>query len=262
MRTMMVALVAVLAACSNGGGMLSVSTQVARAGGAVASPGGVSAALTVDDHVTLERARILIRKVELEAESSEGTGSGDDSGAQSGSSSLALAGVAKVSDSSGDDASDDLDEAEVRFGPFLVDLSGAELDGGLRLLFDEPVPAGTYEEIMLQIHKLTPGEAVDDPAFAPLGSSVILDLTVDGEPVTFTASLTAVAEVAGPFTVDDGGTLSVTVDVDPSGWFTARDGSFLDPRVEANRKAIEQNVRASIRGFRDDDHDGQPDDAT
>jgi hypothetical protein len=29
--------------------------------------------------------------------------------------------------------------------------------------------------------------------------------------------------------------------------------------VDANRAQIEQNVRASIRGFEDDDHDGKPD---
>jgi hypothetical protein len=264
MRISLLALVATLAACSSGtGGKLSVSTKMASSGGgttAVAAA-GATAALAIDSHVTLDRARILVRKVALEGASSEGTGSGDGAGSSGSVTTTASSGTPSSPETGeGSDSGGGSDgDSGVRFGPFVVDLSGTQLDGGLELLFDQSVPAGTYEELEFQIHKLTPGQTVSDPDFTALGPSVILALTIDGQPVKFTSDLTAAAEIEGPFTVADGGAVNVTVTVDPSGWFKAPDGSFLDPRVDANRAQIEQNVRASIRGFEDDDHDGKPD---
>lgn len=262
MRLTPLVFAAALAACSNGAtGKLSVSTKVAAgtAATAVTAGGGTSAALTIGSHVTLDRARILVRKVVLEPGEAEESGSGGGDGSTSVAGATAVAPTADKGGDSGDTESDASDEAAVRFGPFVVDVAGAELDGGLKLLFDEAVPAGTYEQLMFQVHKLTPGQAVSDTDFSPLGSSIILDLTVDEAPFTFRSDLTAVAEIEGPFTVDAGKDLAVTVTVDPSGWFTAADGSFLDPRVDANRQQIERNIRTSIRGFEDDDRDGKPD---
>lgn len=237
MRIAILGLAAALVACSGGGdGKLSLSTKVALSGAAT-SGGGANASVAIGDHVTLERARFLIRKVALEAEPTDGS-------AQEGE---------------GGGSDDSLGETVVRWGPLVIDLSGAQLDGAVKLEFDEAVPAGTYEELTFQLHKLTPGESVTDPDFTELGSSIILDLTVDEQSFTFESDLTAVAEIEGPFTVPEGGSINVTVTVDPSGWFSASDGSFLDPRVDANRSRIEQNIRQSIRGFEDDDHDGQPD---
>lgn len=263
MRLTPLVFAAALAACSNGAtGKLSVSTKVAAGTAAttLTASGGTSAALTIGSHVTLDRARILVRKVALEAEQGEDAGSGDASTSAAGATTVTAG--ASTTDTGGEAGAEESDapgDTTARWGPFVVDLSGTQLDGGVKLLFDQSVPAGTYDQLEFQVHKLTPGQSVADPAFTPLGSSIVLDLTVDEAPFTFTSSLTAAAEIKGPFTVADGGDVNVTVTVDPSGWFTAADGSFLDPRVEANRQQIEQNIRTSIRGFEDDDHDGQPD---
>ncbi|MGB8932714.1 MAG: hypothetical protein WCC48_15830 [Anaeromyxobacteraceae bacterium] len=250
MKATLLVLAVALAACSNGAGTgkLDLSTHVT--GAATAAPTAVTAtsALAIGTNVTLDRARFLIRKVVLEAAA---TGSDTNQAATTATTAAA--------ESPADDPVDDGDGVVVRAGPLVIDLTGAQLDGGIALLFDEQVPAGTYEELEFQIHKLTPGESVADADFAPLGSSILLDLTVDGAPFRFTSDLTAVAEISGPFVIPDGGTTNVTVTVDPSGWFTGPGGAFLDPRVETNRSQIEQNIKGSIRGFEDDDRDGAPD---
>ena len=60
----------------------------------------------------------------------------------------------------------------------------------------------------------------------------------------------------GAIDLKDGSNL--TVNVDASTWFTSG-GSRLDPRSEANRSQIENNIQNSFRAFKDDDHDGHED---
>lgn len=259
MRTTILVLAAALAACSSSGAKVSVSTKMDLPTPGVAPTGKVTTTLAIGDHVTLDRARFLIRKVALEAEGSDtGEGSGSGNGTDE-TRTVPATSADNGTDGGGGTDGDAGGETVVKLGPLVIDLSGAQLDGGVTLLFDESVPAGTYDELRFQIHKLTPGETVSDPDFTPNGHSILLDLTVDGTPFTFSSDLTAVSEIEGPFKVADGGTINVTVTVDPTGWFTAADGSFLDPRVEANRSAIELNIEKSIRGFEDDDRDGEPD---
>ncbi|HSN13773.1 MAG TPA: hypothetical protein VLT61_04020 [Anaeromyxobacteraceae bacterium] len=239
-----------LAACSGGSGTgkLNLSTHVTAAAvaGATAAP---TAALAIGDRVALDRARFLIRKVALET---------DGSGTDDGGNGATLTATTASAESASDDPADGAGDVVVRAGPLVIDLSGTQLEGGVALVFDQSVPAGTYDDLEFQIHKLTPGQSVTDTDFLPLGKSIILDLTVDGTPFQFTSDLTAVSESSGPIVVPEGGTTNVTVTVDPSGWFTGPDG-FLDPRVETNRSQIEQNIRSSIRGFEDEDRDGEPD---
>lgn len=224
MRNAMLALAATLAACSGGMGRIDVSTKVTAVGGAAALL--TPAALTLAEGVSLDRARLLIRKVML-----QDLGDGETGG------------------------------ATIRWEPQVIDLSGAELDGGVVFLLGGEVPAGTYDQLTFQLHKLTPGdEAVMDGDFSPLGASIVLDLTLDGEPFQFVSDLTAVGVIPGPFTVEEGGTANVTVTIDPSGWFTGPAGEPLDPRLGEDRSRIEWNVKGSIRGFQDDDADGIPDD--
>jgi hypothetical protein len=250
-----------LAACSGGSGStLSVSTKVAASGAAstgLTAPSPSANAFTIGTHVTLDRARVLIRKVELEKEGSPDTsGSGDTS---TPTTTTSTAAADPTSSGEGGESAGSDGSTEVRGGPYVIDLAGPQLDGGVVFQFDAPVAAGTYDEGTFQVHRLTPGQSVPDADFVPDGHSIILALTVDGVPYTFTSDITAVAEIAGPITVPTDGTANVTVTVDPSGWFTAPDGSYLDPTLEANRQQIEWNIKASIHGFEDDNRDGTPD---
>jgi len=144
--------------------------------------------------------------------------------------------------------------AEVSLGPVVIDLSGADLDGKVHHVFDSKVPAGTYDKIEFEIHPLesaptAAGASADD--LVKQHASAIIEGTVDGVKFTFTTAIEAQQEFEGTFVVTDKSS-NVTFDVDTSKWFV-KDGARLDPRVAANRPAIEDNLRNSINAFQDDD---------
>ena len=67
-----------------------------------------------------------------------------------------------------------------------------------------------------------------------------------------------------PITVDAGGTASLTLRFDLSGWFTGSGGvGLVDPASAnaggANAGLVENNIRRSIRAFEDKDEDGHDD---
>jgi len=153
------------------------------------------------------------------------------------------------------------DDHALRSGPLLVDAAGADLSGAVKQLLSAAVPAGSYRKLKLDVHRVTPAEASAAPgldALASRGASVLIDGSIDGQPFSFASSLEAELELETPFTVG-GGATNLTLQIDSSKWFVAADGSRLDPRAEANRLAIEANIRGSLEAFEDDDHDGEDD---
>ncbi len=87
-------------------------------------------------------------------------------------------------------------------------------------------------------------------------ASIIADGTIDGGAFSFKTAVNDSQRFEGNLVLADGSNL--TLDVDPSGRF-ATAGGRLDPRNESNRAQIENNIQASFRAFRDDDHDGRAD---
>jgi len=233
---------AALVACSSSSGKLAVSAGVQP----VASAGGpASGALALGDGVTVDRVRIVVRKIELE-----------------GSSATAPPAAPPATPPTGmDRGEDDGDEDEIQVGPFLVDLAGAQLGSGLHRVFDAEVPAGTYREISIDVRPVTAEKTGGNPAFDALvaaGASVVVDGTIDGRAFAFTSALRARQKRESTVVVGAGSS-NVTLSIDPAGWFrsgTAR----LDPAAAADKAAIEANIAASIAIFGDDDEDGEDDD--
>jgi hypothetical protein len=221
-RIAVVSLAAALAACSSNGNSnfsLSVkSTAVSSDGGA--ADGGTGDA-GVSQGVEIDRLRIVIASIKL-----EGPAKGVDAGL--------------------------IQDIDVSVGPFLVDVSGSSLDGGVQQVFDTSVPAGSYREFRVDIGPATSGD------LAVQGDSIIIDGTFNGAPFTFTSDLHVQEKSEGTFVVG-AGSANITLSVDTSSWF-GNPASPLDPTVSANRDAIEDNIRASFKAFRDDDHDGKDDD--
>ena len=215
------AALSLLAGCGREMGNLSFSAHAATAG----TPASAAAKLVLaGGRIELTRVRMVIRDVKLEREGLE-------------------------------------EEVEAEDGPFLLDLAGAELAGGIKHLFSISVPVGTYDDLRFVVHKLEDGQRIGDADVDSSRASIVLDLTVDGEPFRFTTDVNDTQRIAGTFVVDAKGSPdNITIDIDPTGWFTAGDGSFLDPRDGANRQAIEDNLRRSIDAFDDDDRDGHDDD--
>ncbi len=156
---------------------------------------------------------------------------------------------------------EDEDDKEIEAGPFLVDLEGAALDGGIRRVFDADVPDGEYKQVKFRIHKLSEENKPADPAFADLvaaKASILVDGTIDGAAFTFASSLDEEQERESKVSIGADGE-NLTLNIDPAGWFTGSAGR-LDPRVGDNRSAIESAIKKSIDVYEDDDEDGHEDD--
>jgi hypothetical protein len=180
-------------------------------------------ALTASTGIAVSRVRLVIRKVELEK-----------------------AGTTEME--------------EVASGPYLVDLSGANLDSATpNKVLDASFTPGTYSELEFELHK---ADSTDVGANADLkdmiaaGTSMMVDGTIDGAAFTFTTAVNAQQKFEGTIVLADGSNL--TLKLDPSAWFISN-GARLDPRDGSNRSQIENNIQTSFKAFQDDNHDGEPD---
>jgi len=232
-----VAVALMVAACGDGTGVestrdVALSFQIAGAaapvGPAAVGPSRVAGPSLVlsgtNGTLTLEDIRVVVSEIELEAIDDSCVGEDD----------------------SVDDIGDDCEEFET--GPQFLDLP---LDGTPIEVATSAVPLGTYEELEFEIEDLEDDE--DDAAEAALITAVraeILAIVPDwpdeasalvtgtftptsGSPVAFRVFLKAEIEVEMelvPVLVIDGRGASrkVTVDIEPSIWFSRSDGSVVD----------------------------------
>jgi hypothetical protein len=190
-----------------------------RAGSAAAAS---AQALTAGTGIALTRVRVVIRKVELEK-------------------------------------ADTAEMDEVASGPYLLDLSGATLEGSVGKVLDASFTPGTYSEMEFEVHQAQSGETAangDLKDMSDAQASILVDGTIDGAAFTFKTAVTAEQKFEGNLVLASGSNL--TLNVDAGTWFMAN-GARLDPRDEANRSQIENNIQKSFKAFKDDDHDGHED---
>jgi hypothetical protein len=235
MRNLIAVLLPALAvACGGGSNALSLS---ARAGSAASTSSALgssalrSSALTLSNGITVDRVRLVIRKLELERASA----TPDDTG----------------------------DAQEFEAGPFLLDLSAAQLSGSVQTIATADVPAGTYRELKFELHKpdaSDPGVASDPnlAAMAAAQQSVVVDGTIDGQAFTFTSSVDAQQDFEGTFDVASDAQ-NITLNIDLTGWFGGSGAARLDPRAPNTRSQIENNIQSSFKVFDDEDRDGRED---
>ncbi len=160
---------------------------------------------------------------------------------------------------------DDDDCPSIRVGPFLVDVPINGTDGARIAV---PVPAGSYSSVRLSLHKVTSSDSADtafrlaNPTFTNL--SVRLEGTFNGVAFVFTNDVDATLDVplTAPLVIGTGGG-DVTVSIDFSTWFLRPAGGLYGPALAnapgAIRAAVQNNIRAAFRAFRDDDRDGRDD---
>lgn len=224
-RLFAIATAVLLCACGSRSTPVSFSVTTARA----TAP---TQALTLASGIEIQRVRMNIGRLKLEQNASA---------------------AATTTASTFEHGSDDSDagethedgEAELKEGPFVVDLDAAALTGAVTKVFDASVPAGTYHEFKFEVF---PGAGLQN-------ASVIVDGTIDGVAFTFTSSLHASQKSEGSFVVG-ADSANITLAFDPANWFGAAATARLDPRVELNRSQIENNIRASLNVFQDDDRSG------
>jgi hypothetical protein len=150
---------------------------------------------------------------------------------------------------------------EFEIGPFLVALP---LDGSVSQEITAVVDTGTYDEIEFEIHKVEDSDLdflAANPEFT--GISIRVTGTYNGEIFEYTSKIDEEQEIelTSPLVVTEtSGPVNVTLTIDVSTWFADGAGSLVDPRTGndgmPNESLVTDNVRFSIEGFRDDDHDG------
>lgn len=187
----------------------------------------------------IESAELVLREIEFERVESFGC---DD-------------------DVPGDD--DDCEEFET--GPFLVSLP---LDGSVSTQLTAQVDTGHYDEIELEIHKPDDDTAQDieflnqHPSFVDV--SILVTGSYNGRSFSYITDLNEEQEIelTDPLIVTtESGPVNVTLILDLSTWFLDPvGGTFVDPTTalkgQPNEQLVEDNIEASIEGFRDDDGDG------
>jgi len=267
------------AGCSSGTSKgLSVSATATSATATSASSGSSAASLDAGNGLSIDRLRLVVRKFEIEGGDDAAcpigptgptgptgpSGPSGPTGPSGMSAAIALHDGGSGSGGHGsDDGMDDHEgECEIEAGPFLVDLSGADLASGVHWVASVDVPAGTWREVKFQIDTISVQEAGSDAgllAMADAHASIQVDGTKDGAPFTFSLPFEAIQKREGSIVVDPSAGANLTLDIDPTGWFKAADGSRLDPADPSALGAILQNVKASIRVMHDDDGDGHDD---
>ena len=214
----------VLACARSSGAPVSFSVGTAKTATA-------SRALVVAGTIDVQRVRLNVGRLKLEGQGSNSGFDGEHDDGEDG-------GMA-------DGGTGQADEVEIRQGPFLVDLDATALSAGaVTKVFDAQVPAGTYQELKLEIF----------PSAALQNASVIVDGSIGGKSFTFSSALLAKQKKEGSFVVG-GTTANITLLIDPQQWFGTA-AAPLDPTLESNRAAIESNIQRSIDVFQDDDSSG------
>jgi hypothetical protein len=199
--------------------------------------------LEVANGVTLERVRVLVRMMKLEREGQHDDGTPDTNGGDA--------------NAAGGDG-----EIELEAGPFLVDLSGAALDGSQVVKFTQlTVEPGMYDELEFKVAKISADEVGGKADLAEMQqnqATVIIDGKIDGQSFRFLSGLEVEQKREIRFEVsEDNG--NITLSLDPRGWFTNESGGRLDPRQSDARSTLETNIKRSIDAFDDEDHDGGED---
>ncbi len=246
--------VLLLAACeSNAPNMRRVSLSTTIGAVAHVSPSGPAADVIVSGSggsVRITAAQVVLSDLRLEG---GGTCAGIEADVQDGHDSAEVEDSAEARDSAEAPDSDDVNEQPdtnehdcepLNVGPVTVNLP---LDGTTKVVLDGLVPAGTYTGLRAKFESVNV-------------TGVFTDSGGTDHAFTFTSDAEAEIEMDFPTPVTVGaGTNNLTIDVNVATWFTTASGAVLDPTNPANQEAIEHAIRASLRAFEDDDHDGTDD---
>jgi hypothetical protein len=152
-------------------------------------------------------------------------------------------------------------ECNVKVGPFVVylDLTPKYVNAAITV-----IPVDRYESVKFNIHKPGPNETMSDPDFIESTSrrySVVAKGYYNSEFFVYKADITVERSVNldNLVEINERPLVNITLTVNPYEWFT-ENGVILDPRIDANKHVINQNIRESLRrAFRDMNCDGHPD---
>jgi hypothetical protein len=197
---------------------------------------GISLQKTSEDF-QLTEVKILLRDIKLEKESD--------------------------GESEGEEGNDETECEAVKVGPFIVNLN---IDGSTTDFAVNNLPAGIYDELKFEIHKLEASETPPDPEFkdgdnSSLRYSVIVKGVYNSNEFVYKSRKSAHQELEfeNLLVVGENTATNLTIAVDPSSWFY-KEGVLLDPTNPSNENDIDNNIEHSFKkAFKDNDHDGDDD---
>jgi len=166
----------------------------------------------------------------------------------------------------------DIDSIEYLTRPVVLDLNLASANQELTV---GQVPFGTYDRIEFDVHRIESTEVAllptaDQAAFTDFLQderySIIIEGTVYRTGQSDTAFVyrskvdaTQKIDLAPPVAISEqNSTANVTMLISSGGWFSSIQG-LLDPTDTNNEGVIDENLKSSIRVFKDDNKDGAKD---
>jgi|WetSurSiteA1Bulk_404760.scaffolds.fasta_scaffold17841_2 hypothetical protein len=156
------------------------------------------------------------------------------------------------------------DSTNFKTGPYVLYLN---LNSSVNIIGSAYIPAGTYDKIQFEVHKLNDNETPPDPEFSDANGrySVIAKGTYNGTYFKFKSDKSAKQKLNFPnaLTVSENGNSNITLKVHPYSWFIDGNNGFMDPNAAGNQdkidKNIKENIKANFKAFKDDDKNGIPD---
>jgi len=148
----------------------------------------------------------------------------------------------------------------VKTGPIVVNLN---LEGKTTEFASSEIPAGSYNRVRFEIHKIEDSESPPDPDFkdgleSSKRYSIIVNGTLNGEAFTYKSRKSAQQDIKLEYDliVEENEEANLTITVDPFSWFYEGD-TFLNPNNESNDDKIDNNLKYAFkRAFKDSDLDG------
>ena len=155
------------------------------------------------------------------------------------------------------------DSTNFKVGPFVLFL---DLSSSVNFISSALIPAGSYDKIKFEVHKLNDNEAVPDPEFADANGrySVIVKGWYLGNYFVYKSTKSAHQKLSFPtaISITSDYISNVTMIVKPYIWFI-ENGIYIDPRDPVNSNDIDNNIKDNInqnfKAFKDNDKNGLPD---
>ncbi len=141
-------------------------------------------------------------------------------------------------------------QGEIHIAPVLVKL---DLSGRATVVTSGSIPAGTYNRLKFNVHKVEDFETPPDPEFKIGNSgnqrfSLIAKGTFNGSSFVFRSrkSMNLELNFSNPVTISGNEKINMTVPLNPHNWFRAG-GDYINPSIEDNEDTIEDNIKSSFR---------------
>lgn len=162
------------------------------------------------------------------------------------------------------------DSSNFRTAPMVLELN---LNGSVQNVGSITVPFGSYSKIEYDVHRVEKAEipASDSLQFAEFLAGERYSIIINGivynsgaAPDTFTYRSKVDAKQKVDFdpaieVSENSPTVNATIVVSSANWFRSQSGALVNPKDPNNEGVIDENLKASIKIYKDNNKDGSKD---